>query len=68
MGSSSEYVRHKVKENKIDRQKMMRLVHELEKKYHVDDYVDGRQIKFNDETIPDDDPKMMELHKIVGSR
>ncbi|MFL2019275.1 hypothetical protein [Weissella hellenica] len=40
----------------------------MRKKYHVGDYVDGRQIKFNDETFPDDAPKMMELHKIVGNR
>lgn len=68
MESNSECVSQKENNIKIDRQKMMSLIHELEKKYYVGDYVDNRQIKFNDETIPNEDPMMIELHKIVGIR
>ncbi len=68
LGSSSEYAQKKENNTKIDRQEMMRLIHELEKKYHVGDYVNDRQIKFNDETIPNEEPMMIELHKVVSVR
>lgn len=52
---------------KIDTKRMMDLIHQLERKYHVGDYVDGREIKFGDRDIPEDDTQLIELRRVVGA-
>ncbi|HIZ52776.1 MAG TPA: hypothetical protein IAA20_02395 [Candidatus Enterococcus avicola] len=58
----------RVNTRKIDTNAMMRLIHILEQRYHVGDYVNGIQIRFADDAIPDSDPQMIELRKVVNGK
>lgn len=58
----------RVNTRKIDANAMMRLIHILEQRYHVGDYVDGIQIRFTDDFVPKDDPQMIELRKVVNGK
>ena len=56
--------------DKIDSKLMYELIHLLEKRYHVGDYVDidgvrGYTIRFDDRTIPNDDPDFIRLQQVV---
>ena len=58
----------RVNSRKIDTDAMMLLIHILEQRYHVGDYVDGVQIRFSDDVIPDSDPQMIELRQVVNGK
>ena len=58
----------RVNSRKIDTDAMMLLIHILEQIYHVGDYVDGVQIRFSDDVIPDSDPQMIELRQVVNGK
>ena len=58
----------RVNARKIDTDEMMRLIYILDQRYHVGDYVDGDQIKFTDDVIPDSDPQMIELRQVVNGK
>lgn len=58
----------RVNSRKIDTDAMMLLIHILEQRYHVGDYVDGVQIRFSDDVIPDNDPQMIELRQVVNGK
>ena len=58
----------RVNARKIDTDEMMRLIYILDQRYHVGDYVDGNQIKFTDDVIPDSDPQMIELRQVVNGK
>lgn len=49
----------------IDTDRMYELIHLLEQRYEVGKWVGGRQIKFSDEVIPESDPQLQELRKVV---
>lgn len=50
----------------IDRNRMYELIHLLEQRYEVGKWVGGRQIKFSDEVIPESDPQLQELRRVVN--
>ena len=58
----------RVNSRKIDTDAMMLLIHIIEQRYHVGDYVDGVQIRFSDDVIPDSDPQMIELRQVVNGK
>lgn len=58
----------RVNKRKIDTDAMMRLIHILEQRYHVGDYVNGVQIRFTDDFVPKTDPQMIELRKVVNGK
>lgn len=63
----------KVDNLKVDRTKMMDLVHKLEHRYHIgeftkDQYGRGYTIRFDDATIPNDDPDYIELQQVVHAK
>ena len=53
---------------KIDRKLMYELIHLLEQRYEVGKWVGGRQIKFSDEVIPESDPQLQELRRVVNGK
>lgn len=58
----------KVDERKINTNRMYELIHLLESRYSVGEWVGGRQIKFGDETIPESDPQLRELRQVVNGK
>ena len=58
----------KVDESKIDTNRMYELIHLLEARYGIGEWVGGRQIKFGDETIPESDPQLRELRRVVNGK
>ena len=50
----------------IDKNRMYELIHLLEQQYEVGKWVGGRQIKFSDEVIPESDPQLQELRRVVN--
>lgn len=56
----------KAKAHLIDTDRMYELIHLLEQRYEVGKWVGGRQIKFSDEVIPESDPQLQELRRVVN--
>ena len=54
--------------HRIDKNRMYELIHLLEQRYEVGKRVGGRQIKFGDETIPESDPQLRELRRVVNGK
>ena len=56
----------KAKAHLIDTDRMYELIHVLESRYEVGKWVDGRQIRFSDEVVPESDPQLQELRVVVN--
>ena len=52
--------------HRIDKNRMYELIHVLESRYEVGKWVGGRQIRFSDEVVPESDPQLQELRRVVN--
>lgn len=64
----TEQVRQQNTVHLIDKDRMYELIHLLEQRYEVGKWVGGRQIKFSDEVIPESDPQLQELRRVVNGK
>ena len=55
-------------EFKIDTKKMFELIHILEARYDIDSWDNGYKIHFDDDHVPDYDPQMIELRRVVNGK
>ncbi|MFH7308606.1 hypothetical protein [Weissella paramesenteroides] len=55
-------------EFKIDTKKMFELIHILESRYNIDSWENGYKIHFDDAHVPDYDPQMIELRRVVNGK